>query len=85
MEYPVLTQLSCHLRSIRKVRGLTQAELGEKLGVHQARIGKIERDPGSASVGQLMQILGLLRVRLVLEETTPGREKARGSNQVGSW
>ena len=87
MEYPVLTpaQLSRHLRSIRKARGLTQAELGEKLGVHQARIGKIERDPGSVHVGQLMQLLGLLGVRLVLEDTSSAREKSPRSNQAGSW
>lgn len=68
MEYPVLTtaQLALHLRSLRKGRGLTQTALGEKLGLNQARVGKIERDPGSVSVRQLMQLLALLEVRLSL-------------------
>ncbi len=70
MEYPILTtaQLALHLRSLRKARGLTQAALGKKLGVDQARMGKIERDPASVSVRQLMQLLSLLEVRLVLED-----------------
>ncbi len=77
MEYPLLTpaQLANHLRSLRKARNLTQAQLGAKLGVEQARIGKIERDPGNVSVGQLMEILALLNVRIVLQAP----ESARGS------
>ena len=73
MDYPVLTpkQLAAHLRSLRKERNLTQAELGSKLGINQARIGKIERDPGSVSIRQFMQILALLGARLVLQTPTP--------------
>lgn len=76
-QYTALTpsQLALHLRSLRKSRQITQAQLGEKLGVNQARIGKIERDPASVSVGQLMRILSLLGVRLVLQEPT----KAKGN------
>jgi len=70
MQYRILTpgQLALHLRSLRKARGLTQAALGEKLGINQARVGKIERDPASVGVRQLMQLLALLEVRLVLED-----------------
>jgi HTH-type transcriptional regulator/antitoxin HipB len=86
MEYPILTptQLAVHLRSLRKARSLTQAELGAKLGVNQARIGKIERDPRSVSVGQLMQILTLLGVRLVLQTPTP-REAVSPSTKPARW
>jgi HTH-type transcriptional regulator / antitoxin HipB len=75
VNYPILTpqQLSAHLRSLRKARGLTQAQLGEKLGLNQARIGKIESHPESVSVGQLLTILALLGARLVLATgETPG-------------
>jgi len=86
MEYPILTpaQLSPHLRSIRKARGLTQAALGAKLGVNQARIGKIENDPTNVSVGQLIKLLGLLDVRLVLKDlSTPhGVAEARGDDEA---
>jgi HTH-type transcriptional regulator/antitoxin HipB len=60
-------QLSSHLRSLRKARGLTQAALGELLGLDQTRVAKIERDPRRVSVGQLLQLLTVLRVRVLLE------------------
>lgn len=60
-------QLSSHLRSLRKARGLTQAALGELLGLDQTRIAKIERDPTRVSVGQLLRLLTALRVRVLLE------------------
>jgi len=86
MEYPILTpaQLAVHLRSLRKARRLTQAELGAKLGVNQARIGKIERDPRSVSVGQLMQILTLLGVRIVLQTSTT-RENLAQPTETTKW
>jgi HTH-type transcriptional regulator / antitoxin HipB len=60
-------QLSNHLRSFRKARGLTQAALGELLGLDQTRIAKIEREPSRVGVGQLLQLLAVLRVRILLE------------------
>lgn len=81
MQYPALTpaQLALHLRSLRKARNLTQSALGELLGVNQARVGKIERDPGNVSVRQFMQLLAALGVRLVLEE-----QPARTGRQTGN-
>lgn len=74
-------QLSTHLRSLRKRLKLTQAELGVRLGVEQARIGKIERNPGSISIDQLLQLLVALDARLLLDyrdahgRVTPGTAK----------
>jgi HTH-type transcriptional regulator / antitoxin HipB len=62
-----LAQLSNHLRSFRKARGLTQAALGELTGLDQTRIAKIERDPSLVSVRQLLKLLTVLRVRVLLE------------------
>ncbi len=87
MEYLALTpaQLALHLRSIRKARKLTQAELGVKLGVNQARVGKIERDPSNVSVGQLMQLLGLLGVRVVLKDAAAPPETADQPAKRATW
>jgi HTH-type transcriptional regulator/antitoxin HipB len=63
-------QLSTHLRSLRKARGLTQAELGLRIGVKQVRIAEIEKDPGAISVQQLMRILHALDARLVLADVS---------------
>ena len=71
-DFPIQTmqQLSIHLRSLRKRLGLTQAQLGTRLGVEQARIGKIERNPGSISVEQLLQLLTVLESELLIRAKT---------------
>ena len=62
-------QLSVHIKSLRKARGLTQAALGERLGVRQVRVAGIERNPGSVSLDQLLQLLHALDARLLLADT----------------
>lgn len=74
MDYPIQSpgQLSAHLRSIRKSRGLNQAQLGAVLGVGQTRIARIERDPPAVSVEQFLALLGALGVQMVLRSNGPG-------------
>lgn len=73
MDYPIQSpgQLSAHLRSLRKARGLSQVQLGAALGVGQARIARIERDPAAVSVEQFLDLLGALGVQMVLRSTGP--------------
>jgi HTH-type transcriptional regulator/antitoxin HipB len=68
MDYPIQSpgQLSAHLRSLRKSRGLNQVQLGAVLGVGQTRIARIERDPTAVSVEQFLALLGALGVQMVL-------------------
>jgi HTH-type transcriptional regulator/antitoxin HipB len=51
---------------LRRAKGLSQAQLGRILGVGQTRIARIEADPASVSVDQLLRLLAALGVRLVL-------------------
>jgi HTH-type transcriptional regulator/antitoxin HipB len=69
--YPVQapSQLSVHIKSLRKARGLTQAALGERVGVKQARMADIEKNPGTVSLEQLMQVLHALDARVLLADT----------------
>lgn len=69
--FPVQTpaQLSVHIKSLRKARGLTQAALGERIGVKQVRVADIERNPGAVSLEQLLQVLHALDARLLLADT----------------
>ena len=69
--FPVQTsaQLSMHIKSLRKARGLTQTALGLRLGVKQVRVADIERNPGTVSLDQLMQVLHALDARLQLVDT----------------
>jgi HTH-type transcriptional regulator / antitoxin HipB len=45
---------------------LSQVQLGIRLGVAQARIGKIERNPGAVSVAQLLELLTTLDAELFI-------------------
>ena len=69
--FPIQTsaQLSVHLKSLRKARGLTQLALGERLGVKQVRVAEIEKNPGSVSLDQLLELLHALDARLLLADT----------------
>ena len=71
MDYPLrlADQLRAHLRSLRKQRGLTQAQLGQRLGIGQVRIAEIEAKPGLVSVEQLINLLSTLGVTLVLRDS----------------
>lgn len=60
-------QLANHLRSFRKARGLTQAQLGRLVGIDQTRIARIEKNPDRVSVHTLLQLLVALRVRVLLQ------------------
>lgn len=69
--HPVQTpaQLSVHIKSLRKARGLTQSALGRRIGVKQVRVADIENNPGAVSLDQLLQVLHALDARLMLADT----------------
>ena len=71
------SQLSSHLRALRKAKGLSQAELGRRLGLSQARIARIEGEPLSISVEQLLRVLAALGVGVTLNPVqAPGSQDA---------
>jgi len=78
-------QLSGHLRSLRKSRGLTQAALGALVGLDQTRIAKIEHDPSVVSVGQLMKLLAALQVRVLLQPQQKGEPQATSRATPADW
>jgi HTH-type transcriptional regulator / antitoxin HipB len=69
MDYPIQSpsQLASHLRALRKVRRLSQAQLGAVLGVGQTRVARIERDPTAISVAQFLDVINALGVQMVLQ------------------
>jgi len=82
------SQLTAYLRSLRHARGLTQADLGARLGVSAARISTIERNPGVLSTALLLKLLQVLGARLALETKTTGSPQGgrrRGSSSTGQW
>ena len=74
-------QLSAHLKSLRKTRGLTQAQLARRLGVRQSRLADIENHPETVATAQLLDLLAALGVEVLLrlKPTAPRNEQpARG-------
>jgi HTH-type transcriptional regulator/antitoxin HipB len=83
MDYPIhfAEQLSQHLRSFRKSRGLTQAQLALQWGVSQSRVANIENHPGTVSLDNLLAVLSALDVRVLLRDTARDPYPvAKGSN-----
>jgi len=84
-------QLAPQLRSLRKVRQLSQADLALKLGVTQSRIAAIERNPSAVSTGQLLDLLKVLGVDLVLRDkhalagATPPVPDISDTGPKGEW
>ena len=66
-----LNQIAVVLRSFRRARKLTQAQLAERLGVVQQSYARMESQPAATSVSNLMKILGVLGVDLVLRDREP--------------
>ncbi len=75
-------QLSAYLRSLRKTRGLTQAELGARLGVSAARVGAIEHDPSTVGFEQLLRTLQALGARVYLDD---GNSTSSSRVSAGEW
>jgi HTH-type transcriptional regulator/antitoxin HipB len=80
----VPSQLSSHLRALRKAKGWSQAELGARLGLSQARVARIEGAPLSISVEQLMRVLAALGVSVGLEPSAAAEpEGVSAAQRVG--
>ena len=69
--YPVDTpqQLRIILRTLRQSRGLTQAQLGQLLGVSQKRIARIEAAPQRTAFDQVARMVSALGGRLVIDDS----------------
>lgn len=63
----IADQLTPLLRSLRKQRGLTQAQLGQMLGVSQARVAEIEANPGVVGIASMLKLLSALGASLQLQ------------------
>lgn len=86
MDHPIkmAEQLRQQLRALRKTRGLTQAQLGEAIGVTQARVVEIEANPGVVNLQQIMKVLNALGATLVIR-ADDGAGKPAPAPRTGSW
>jgi HTH-type transcriptional regulator/antitoxin HipB len=70
MEYRIAidSQLAILLKSLRKERKLTQKELGERLGMSQRMIAKLEARPEATSFARVFQALNAMGVDVILKD-----------------
>lgn len=58
----VLLTLADRVRTVRKARGLTQADLAAKAGISTNTLVKMEKDGGSVQLGYWLMVLWALNV-----------------------
>lgn len=83
MEYrlAIAQQLPGLLRSIRKKNRITQQQLGERLGLSQRMVAKLEAHPEKASFERVLHALNALEIDLVLKERkTPSLPSSRNDS-----
>lgn len=64
-------QLPLHLKSLRKSRQMTQADMAKRLQITQERYSQIERNPELIATGRLLEILAILGVDVLLKLRPP--------------
>ena len=69
-EYSIKTpqQLGAVLQGCRKNHQLTQAQVGERVGLLQKEISKLEMNPASASLARVFKLLAALDLEIVVRE-----------------
>lgn len=65
------SQLSLHLKSLRKSRKVTQADMARRLQITQERYSQIERNPELIATARLLEILAVLGVDVLLKLRPP--------------
>jgi transcriptional regulator with XRE-family HTH domain len=79
-------QFSVYLKSLRRSQGLTQRDLGRRVGVSGARISEIENDPSAVGLTQVLKLLHVLGARAVIEVSEKGPAASRKhSSPAGEW
>lgn len=61
------------IRRQRKLKSMTQTELGEKTRLRQATISQLENGEGSVQLKTLTDVLAALDLELVVQERSSGR------------
>ena len=85
MDYPVTTsaQLRAVLRALRQSQRLSQTQAGQRLGVNQQRLARIEAAPGVTSFDQIARLVSALGGRLVLSVAASPIETAGHTTPPG--
>ena len=66
----IINQVALLVRETRKEKGLTQKELGEKIGVSESTVNGYENGKNNITVGKLQQIFQALNEEVMLVKKT---------------
>jgi HTH-type transcriptional regulator/antitoxin HipB len=82
-----LEQIKPILIGFRKVNGLSQKALAEKLGISQQSYQALESAPQKATIQRLFKVLSMLGVKLQLvDNNTPAKHPfSDGVNEQDEW
>jgi HTH-type transcriptional regulator/antitoxin HipB len=75
-------QLGQLLKSARKRMHLNQQELGARVGLSQARISMMEREPHTIGVEQLLTLMSVLQLELVVQDRLTAASSGEPSQDV---
>lgn len=78
------TQLGKLVRAARKHRGLTQAEVGARLGLSQNRVSHLEGHADELSVKQLLTWCAVVGLELSLAHRVANAPEAGGAQAPGA-
>lgn len=75
MKQPARTakQLGAIIRRERKRQGLTQSKLGEKVGLRQATISKLEAGKPATELQTLLDVLSALGLEIRIDQRTKSK------------
>lgn len=89
MNYTIntLEQIKPILIGFRKVNGLSQKALAEKLGISQQSYQALESAPQKATIERLFKVLSILGVKLQLVDnnTQATQQFSDGANEQDEW
>jgi HTH-type transcriptional regulator / antitoxin HipB len=68
-------QLGTTIRNFRRKQNITQTQLGEKTGLRQATISKIENGEEAIKISTLCDVLAALGIELVVRERVRAQAK----------
>jgi HTH-type transcriptional regulator/antitoxin HipB len=65
-------QIGAIIRRARRNAGLTQAELGNRVGLRQATISKLEKGEPATQLSTLLDVLTALELEVTIDERSKG-------------
>lgn len=66
------------IKKTRRERGLTQEQLGKRVGVQKAQISKLESGSNSATINTILKVFSALKAEIHFEVTIEGKPLETG-------